>query len=193
MAKRFTLSQLKKRELQLAAPNGAEPLPGGSAQEAGKEAHEAGEAFQDRLDHYHAGLLRRVQVIKVFRQYPKLVATWVRGQIMFAMQKGEKGPCDYAVIFVSGQAGLFDAKSSAGLKQFTWPKEQAHQLAELRRLHQGTAGRSPAFALVYWRTHEEVRIHPIVTIEDRTVYRDVGILTTDVNWLPVVLRHWSIK
>jgi len=130
-------------------------------------------------------------VIKVFRQYPKMTAVWEKYHLVYIVDKGEKGPCDYAVIFNTGLAGLFDAKSSVGIKRFTWPEKQEHQLTEMRRLHQMTGGRAPAFALVEWRKHGEVRVHPIFTIEDRTVVREDGLIAQGVNWLPVVLRHWT--
>lgn len=208
MAKRWTYDHLKVK----AAQTGLTIQPQGGDEEdtvtldrvqAGTEAQEAGDEWQKRLDNYHASLMRRGLMIKIFRQYPPMKATYLMRRLVFVVQQGEKGPCDYALIFADGRAGVFDAKSTGKQKQFTWPKEQAHQLAELRHLHFASDGFCPAFALVEWRAWREVRVHPIDTIKnraattgtlkDRTVYRAEGLLVQEINWLPVVKNHWKIR
>ena len=202
MAKRWTYEHLKKKAaktgLKIQGAPDFTPAPEEDTVtldrvQAGAEAQEAGEEWQDQLDNYHAGLMRRGQMIKIFRQYPKMTATFLMRRLVFVIQKGEKGPCDYALIFADGRAGVCDAKSTSKQKQFTWPKKQEHQLTELRHLHFASDGYCPAFALVEWREWREVRVHPIATIKDRTVYRADGLAVNGANWLVVVKSYWKIR
>lgn len=203
MADRWTFEHLKKQAAKTglkiqgepdrtSAPSDEDTVTLDRVQ-AGSEAQEAGEEWQKRLDNYHTSLMQRGKMIKIFRQYPPMKATFLTRRLVFVVQAGEKGPCDYALIFADGRAGVFDAKSSSKQKQFTWPKEQAHQLAELRHLHFASDGYCPAFALVEWRKWREVRVHPIATIKDRTVYRVDGLPVSEMNWWQVVKTHWKIK
>jgi penicillin-binding protein-related factor A (putative recombinase) len=180
------------RQNQLNAADGNEQVATRiRRKQAGKRANESGKTWEARLNDYHEGLLYRGKVLKVFRQYPTMEITR-RGREIVYIAKG-KGPCDFAVFFKNGLAGLFDAKSHKEKNAFTWPLKQAHQLAELRDLHSQSLGKCPAFALVDWYSVGEVRVHPIATIKDRTVYRTDGFLLHEINWLPVVLNLWKIK
>jgi hypothetical protein len=158
---------------------------------AGRKANAAGNEWQARLDDYHNSLIRRGMMAKIFRQYPPMRAIYMNNQIVWKAE--DKGPCDYALIFPSGLAGLYDAKSSNTKNGFSWPKAQRHQLDEMRSLHLVTKGRSPAFAMVNWVSTAEVRMHPIIRIDGHIVRREDGILCHEVNWLPVVLAEWNIK
>jgi hypothetical protein len=186
MPKGWTMAALRKK--QVVQGDDQASL---NHQRGGALANQVGQTWQERLDAYHLSLMRRNQVAKVFRQYPPMRSIWQHSQIIWKAEG--KGPCDYCCIFNNSTAGVFDAKAHSGQKQFTWPKEQVHQLEELRALHASTAGKSPAFALVNWYEVHEVRLHPIWTIAGRTVYRASGLLVHEINWLPVVLTEWKIR
>lgn len=151
---------------------------------AGRKANAVGDAWQERLDLYHTMLLKDRKVTKLQRQMPAMRSTFmsVRGRKTLVFVPIDKGPCDYLFVLLGGRVGIFDAKTTDAAKQFTWPESTAHQLDEMRRQLE-LAPESIAFALTNWRAHDEVRIHPIWTIEDRTVYRAEGIKIEGVQWL----------
>lgn len=165
------------------------------AVEGGHKAKQAGDAFHAQLDLYHAHLMATSKIVRVFRQHPTMKSTWMNGRLVFVMQRGEKGPCDYGFILRSGLSGIFDAKSYTEMEYFTWSTKQEHQLEEMRIIHAETNGRSPAFALVNWASWGEVRIHPIWTVggpNRRTVYRKTGTLVEYGYWLDGLSEHWKV-
>lgn len=157
----------------------------------GHKAKRHGDAFQAWLNLYHEHLMTTGKVARVFVQQPPMESHWFHGRLVWTVQAGQKGPCDYGFILASGVSGIFDAKSHAEMERFTWSNDQEHQLTEMRTIHNATGGRSPAFALVQWSSWGEVRIHPIWTIKDRRVDRVDGTLINECYWLDGLRYFWE--
>lgn len=163
--------------------------PNVKRQVAGRQAKAAGDEFEHRLDAYHASLVAGHRIINAARRYTPTKATWYGKRLVFVATG--KGQCDYAVIFRSCVGGVFDAKSHDKGKSFSWPADQEHQLTELRELHIRSKGRCPAFALVEWRAIDAIRLHPIWTIEGRSVKLADGVAVAGYDWLTTAEQIWA--
>lgn len=157
-------------------------------QVAGRRAKAHGDSFEQRLDAYHVGLVLAGRICNAARRYTPTKPTWYGKRLVFVATG--RGQCDYAVIFRSFVGGVFDAKSCEKGKSFSWPAEQEHQLAELRELHAMSQGHCPAFALVEWNVIDSVRLHPIWTIEGRSVRMTEGCPVTGLDWLTTAETIW---
>lgn len=157
---------------------------------AGRTARRHGVNFERQVDLQCAQYVKQGRLAHVIQQMPPMRPIYEKKRLLFAPTG--PGPCDRVFVLPSGLFGIFDCKSSDKLKQFTWSKDQTHQLAELRAIRSATQGRSPAFALVYWRDEDRVCVHLIEHIEDRTVYRSSGSPIDGVDWLPFIERAWCI-
>lgn len=157
---------------------------------AGQTSRNAGQEFEDMIDVQGALYLNSGRLAHFIRQMPPMRSVFKNGGLFFVPVG--PGPCDRVFVMPSARFGIFDCKSVDKPKQFTWNALQVHQLDELRKVHQITGGQSPAFALVYWRQHEEIQVHPIYTIIERTVYRADGHAVTGADWLTCVESLWSL-
>lgn len=157
-------------------------------QQAGKRARADGERFELALDRVNDAYVAGGLLARWLRQQPRMRAVW-RGDELF-FKPIEKAPCDYVLIFPSGRLAIFDAKSTSHDRQFSWPAEQTHQLAELRSIDERTRGASPAFTLVEWQNYGELRLHPIRTIDGRTVRRAEGLPVAGHEYLPALRGVW---
>lgn len=155
---------------------------------AGRRAKKAGDLFEQRLDRYHDNLVADGLILNAARRYTPTKPTWHGKRLVFIATG--KGQCDYALIFIGGIGGIFDAKSCEKGKSFTWPADQEHQLIEMRHLHHASKGRCPAFALVEWRLIDAVRLHPIWTIPERSVRMGEGYPVTGLDWLTTAKQIW---
>lgn len=164
----------------------------------GKVAQAVGESFQSLLNTYHARMMRDGGFLYILETKPPMRAVAQgRGKPPHYILLGS-GPCDYVFAMTNGLAGSFDAKSTANEKYFSWPKNRLHQLDTLRQLHDVSGGKAPAFALVEWRAHGDVMLHPIATIaDDNIVRREHGVyvpLWVDAGaWETVVVRLWEVS
>lgn len=155
-------------------------------QAAGRQARKAGDGLECLIDEINDTYVAGNMLARWLRQQPRMRATWRGAELVF--KPIEKAPCDYVLIFPSGLFAIFDAKSTIHNQQFTWPAAQEHQLDELRVVHERTGGLSPAFALVEWQA--SLRVHPIWTIEDRTVRRAEGLAVEGHDYLATVRGVW---
>ena len=157
---------------------------------AGETSRQAGHDFEEMIDRQGKLYLSSGRLAHFIKQMPPMRSVFKDGALCFVALG--PGPCDRVFVTPSALFGIFDCKSVDNPKQFTWNERQGHQLEELRKVHDITGGRSPAFSLVYWRQYEEVRVHPISGIAERTVYRADGHLITGTDWLPCVESLWSL-
>lgn len=155
----------------------------------GRKAQVAGQSFQDRLNAYHALLLKSDLFLYIIEALPPMRSvTQGRGKAPMYALLGT-GPCDYVFAMTNGSAGMFDAKSTSKEKAFYWPKKSRHQLETLRAL-QRVSIHAAAFALVEWRVFDEIRLHPIITIDGHTVRRGDGVKVPDALPYPDA-RPWD--
>lgn len=146
----------------------------------GRKSQVVGESFQDRLNAYHERLMETGNFLFILETKPPMrPKTQGRGKPPLYILLGA-GPCDYVFAMGNGVSGSFDAKSTGEAKAFYWPRNRRHQLATLRELDRVSGGSAPAFALVEWRAYDEVRLHPITSIEGHAVRREHGIIVPDV-------------
>lgn len=151
----------------------------------GRKAQVVGESFQTRLNAYHALLMKEDFFLYILETKPPMRAiSQGRGKPPHYLLLGA-GPCDYVFAMTCGLAGSFDAKSTSDEKTLYWPKNRLHQLVTLREVNHVSEGKAPAFALVEWRAHEEVRLHPIDTIKDHFVRRQDGIVVPKASPNPM--------
>lgn len=160
--------------------------------QAGAQARVHGDSFESRIDAQNKAYVALHLLATTIRQMPPMRPRYERTKTKIVFEATGPGPCDRVFVLPSGLFGVFDCKSSSSQNQFSWPKDQEHQLQELRHIHEVTVGRSPAFALVYWREHEAVTVHPAWTIDGRTVRRADGYSVSGYDWLPTVKMLWGI-
>lgn len=95
-----------------------------------------------------------------------------------------EGPCDYIGV-MNAQAVFFEAKTVPNKEQWSIPMNALHQLVWLQS---AAACGALAFYLVRWDAHDEVRVHPLDTIDDRTLLRVEGtVVEGGVDWRATVL------
>lgn len=153
----------------------------------GHKAQVVGESFQTRLNAYHALLMKEDYFLYILETKPPMKAiSQGRGKPPHYILLGS-GPCDYVFAFADGLAGTFDAKSTGEKKTMYWPAVRRHQLVTLKEAHFISEGKAPAFALVEWRAHDEVRLHPIETIDGHIVRRHDGIVVPNASPNPMSL------
>ena len=157
-------------------------------QVAGRRAKKHGDEFEGEIDEYHATCVVAGRLLSAARRYTPTKPTRMGKRLVFVATG--KGQCDYDVIFRSHIGGVFDAKSCDHAKSFSWPEGQEHQLTELRDLHKRSGGRAPAFALVRWGVAQMVRLHPIWTIEGRSVKMNEGYPVGGMDWLLTAEQLW---
>lgn len=164
----------------------------------GRKAQVVGQSFQNRLNDYHALLLQEDYFLYIVETLPPMrPVTQGRGKAPLYALLGT-GPVDYVFAMTNGLSGAFDAKSTEQQKYFSWPRKRLHQLGLLRDINRVSEGTAPAFALVEWRAHDEVRLHPVGMIkDDNIVRREHGVyvpLWVDFPaWETVVVRLWEVE
>ena len=133
-----------------------------------------GEAFEKRLDGYHAELMATNQA-QIMRTNPKIRMTGANSAIVVG-----KAECDYVALLSDGRVVAFDAKSRQD-HAFSISSDFAHQMTWLRKAWDyGHA----AGLLVYWKEYNECRWHPVQTFDKRVRMAD-GALINGVEWLPL--------
>lgn len=129
-----------------------------------------GKSFEDRLLAYHAELEAR-HLARVMRTNPKIRVTGPGMAVIIG-----KGEVDFVAFLANGKVIHFDAKSR---QKDAFSLEDEHQVDWLR--NQAAYGHTSGY-LVYWSDHDEVRWHPIETIEKRVRLKE-GTPVRGVNWL----------
>jgi len=153
----------------------ADPAPSAAHienQRRGRENQATGAAFQDELDIYHAGLTRSRTAL-VYRTDP---AIRYAGDGLWRVVG--KGPVDYLAITMDYVIG-FDAKVRTG---DAFSIGEVHQLAWLKDM---ASLDQLAGYLVRWSDYDEVRWHPVGTVDGKRVRRGEGRLCEGVRWLEV--------
>lgn len=150
-------------------------LTGGGEQSARNAANrQEGEAFEKRLDGYHAELMATNQA-QIMRTNPKIRMTGPGRAAIVG-----KGECDYVALLSDGRVVTFDAKSRAS-NAFSIGTDFEHQMTWLRKAWDyGHA----AGLLVYWKEYNECRWHPVQTLDKRVRMAD-GVPVDGVEWLAV--------
>jgi penicillin-binding protein-related factor A (putative recombinase) len=148
-------------------------LTGNGEQAARNTANrQEGEAFEKRLDDYHAELMATNQA-QIMRTNPKIRMTGPGRAAIVG-----KGECDYVALLSDGRVVTFDAKSRASTA-FSISSDFEHQMTWLRKAsdYGHTAG-----LLVYWKDYDECRWHSVQMFDKRVRMAD-GVLMNDVEWL----------
>lgn len=147
-----------------------------AAQLRGRDNRAAGEAFQDELDIYHRQLLLD-GVALVHRTDPPMRyigdGHWV---------PTGKGPVDYLAIVAGLGVVAFDAKVRSGTA-FSIGAKDEHQLQWLRDT---VAVGGIAGYLVRWSDYNEVRWHPVATVDGKRVKIAHGTYCDGCQWLDTV-------
>jgi len=148
-------------------------LTGNGEQAARNTANrQEGEAFEKRLDGYHAELMATNQA-QVMRTNPKIRMTGPGRAAIVG-----KGECDYVALLSDGRVVTFDAKSRAS-NAFSVGADFEHQMTWLRKAWDyGHA----AGLLVYWKEYGACRWHPVQTFDKRVRMAD-GVPVNGVEWL----------
>ena len=131
-----------------------------------------GEAFEKRLDGYHAELMATNQA-QVMRTNPKIRMTGANSAIVVG-----KAECDYVALLNDGRVVAFDAKSRQD-HAFSIGTDFSHQMTWLRKACDYGHG---AGLLVYWKEYNECRWHPVQTFDKRVRMAD-GAPIIGVEWL----------
>lgn len=135
-----------------------------------------GKRFEDWLIDYHAELEAR-HLARVMRTNPKIRVTGPGRAVIIG-----KGEVDFVAFLANGKVVHFDAKSR---QKDAFSLEDEHQVDWLR--NQAAYGHTAGY-LVYWSDHDQVRWHPIETIEKRVRLKE-GSPVNDVAWLDLFLSH----
>lgn len=105
-----------------------------------------------------------------------------------------KGPADWFGAISTGAPVYFESKVREGTgktpaKKFTLDKRDEHQLIELADMALIVPS-AICFVIVAWvfQGEAEIRVHPIQTIWERAVERELGVLCTDAMlWYSAIL------
>lgn len=148
----------------------------GTGEQAARNAanRQEGEAFEKRLDGYHAELMATNQA-QIMRTNPKIRMTGPGRAAIVG-----KGECDYVALLSDGRVVMFDAKSRAS-NAFSIGADFEHQMTWLRKVCDYGHG---AGLLVYWKEYSECRWHPVQTFDKRVRMAD-GVPIIGVEWLAV--------
>ena len=137
---------------------------------------ERGKRFEDRLLAYHAELEAK-HLARIMRTNPKIRVTGPGRAVIIG-----KGEVDFVAFLANGKVVHFDAKSR---QKDAFSLEDEHQVDWLR--NQAAYGHTSGY-LVYWSDYDQVRWHPIETIEKRVRLKE-GTPVNDVAWLDLFLSH----
>lgn len=150
--------------------------------EAGRRGKRKGAQFEKSLSDFHE-ILSATGQAAMHKTGP--LVEWKPGPAGKAIPKAVgEGPCDYIGV-MDAQAVFFEAKTVPNKDQWSIPMEALHQLIWLQS---AAACGAIAFYLVRWDEHDEVRVHPLDTIDDRTLYRHDGRLVEGgIDWRLTVL------
>lgn len=150
--------------------------------EAGRRGKRKGIQFEKALSDYHE-ILAATGLASMHKTGP--LVEWKPSPSGKASPKvvGD-GPCDFIGV-MNAQAVFFEAKTVANKDQWSIPMEALHQLIWLQS---AAACGAIAFYLVRWDEHDEVRVHPLDTIDDRTILRVEGTpVEGGIDWRTTVL------
>lgn len=150
----------------------------GNSDKAARNAanRQEGEAFERRIDGYHAELMATNQA-QIMRTNPKIRMTGANSAIVVG-----KGECDYVALLSDGRVVTFDAKSRQD-NAFSISADFAHQMTWLRKAFDyGHA----AGLLVYWKDYNECRWHAVQTFDKRVRMAD-GVPIIGVEWLALFI------
>lgn len=150
--------------------------------EAGREGRRKGKKFEKDLNDFHEILVATGQAA-IHKAGPAV--EWTKGADGNASPTAvEKGPPDYIGV-MNAQAVFFEAKTVPNKDQWTIPMKWLHQLIWLQS---AAACGAIAFYLIRWDAHDEVRLHPLDTVDDRTILRVEGTpVEGGIDWRTTVL------
>ncbi len=161
--------------------------------QAGKVAQKKGMRFEDEIK-------RTAEIIND----KGLGAVWhahaatkqINGQVLWSA----RGPFDWFGMLDGGTPVFFETKerdfdSKKPPSRYTLPERDEHQLIALRQAAR-YSDRALCFVLFNWCWYTdgkliqaEMRLHPIQTIKDRTVHRDLGLLAPNRNWFYAAISN----
>lgn len=146
--------------------------------QAGRAARKKGLDFEGDLKRLH-DQLAAAGLAKIWKAEPQ--ARMIGGR----WYPVGKGPADWFGAIAAGNPVYFESKvrESTGktpARQFTLDKRDAHQLDELRKMA-SIVPLAICFVIVAWvfEGEAEIIVHPIQTIWERKIERDLGISCVD--------------
>jgi len=150
-----------------------------TAQQIGYYAQAIGEGWENTLQAYHDILAAQGRAI-LHKTGPQVRMT--RGRDRGELVITGPGPADYVGCLANGIFVGFEAKTTGEPQGFTLPENSLHQRQWLRSLSDMSGQKALTFYLVFWRAHNEVRLHWIETIADRRIRYGDGQSITDTDW-----------
>lgn len=151
---------------------------------AGNYARAIGENWENALEELHGYLANQGRAV-MHKTGPQVTMRKGRTGLVEPMITGP-GPADYVGCLADGRFVGFEAKTTGDAQGFTLPEKSLHQREWLRSLSDMSQQKALAFYLVFWRAHNEARLHWIESIEDRRIRYEDGQPIEGFDWCDFV-------
>lgn len=160
----------------------------------GAQAKASGESFEAIVERVATTLIDRGVIVDLNHVPPPMRSVYgaVGGKPRVVFIPKDSAPCDYSFATAEGRYGVFDAKSTENKRdRYNWHTDSRHQVDQMVRV--AKAPLALAFALINWKQHGEVRLHPVETFDGYSMTRQDGYIVSENGSLSATMFGSAIE